>query len=87
MMQDIGRRYERVINNIHGRTGSLWNPVRAGMAPHPAAYPWSSHSHYSGRRANRLISAYPQYHALGASEEERPPQRGRPRKDVTEKLL
>jgi putative transposase len=159
MMQDIGRRYVRVINNIHGRTGSLWegrfkaslidsenylltchryieeNPVRGGMVPHPAAYPWSSHSHYSGNRANRLISAYPQYQALGASEEERramfqslfavplerrvleqiraaintdsafgsecfmqeaeaqlgrsvrPPQRGRPRKDVTEKLL
>jgi putative transposase len=24
MMQDIGRRYVRVINTIHGRTGSLW---------------------------------------------------------------
>jgi putative transposase len=24
MMQDIGRRYVRVINNIHGRSGSLW---------------------------------------------------------------
>ena len=24
MMQDIGRRYVRIINNIHGRTGSLW---------------------------------------------------------------
>jgi putative transposase len=24
MMQDVGRRYVRIINNIHGRTGSLW---------------------------------------------------------------
>jgi putative transposase len=24
MMQDIGRRYVRVFNTIHGRTGSLW---------------------------------------------------------------
>src|SRR3989442_4063672 len=24
MMQDVGRRYVRVINTIHGRTGSLW---------------------------------------------------------------
>ena len=24
MMQDIGRRYVRIINTIHGRTGSLW---------------------------------------------------------------
>jgi len=24
MMQDVGRRYVRVINGIHGRTGSLW---------------------------------------------------------------
>jgi putative transposase len=24
MLQDLGRRYVRVINNIHGRTGTLW---------------------------------------------------------------
>jgi putative transposase len=24
MMQDLGRRYVRVINMIHGRTGTLW---------------------------------------------------------------
>ena len=24
MMQDIGRRYVRILNSIHGRTGSLW---------------------------------------------------------------
>jgi putative transposase len=159
MMQDIGRRYVRVINSIHGRSGTLWegrfkaslidseryllachryiecNPVRAHMVPHAAAYPWSSHVHYAGGRANPLITAYPQYRELGSSDDERhaafsslfavpleqrvvdqvrtaintdsalgserfmqeaeallgrsvrPPQRGRPRKDVTEKLL
>jgi putative transposase len=159
MMQDIGRRYVRVINSTHGRSGSLWegrfkaslidsekylftchryiecNPVRAHMVQHAAAYPWSSHVHYAGGRVDRLITAYPQYHALGTSDEQRravfrslfavpieervledirtaintdsalgserfmqeaeaqlgrsvrPPQRGRPRKDVTEKLL
>jgi putative transposase len=159
MMQDIGRRYVRIINSIHGRTGTLWegrfkaslidseyylltchryiecNPVRAHMVPYAAAYPWSSHVHYMGSRVDRLVTAYPQYRALGASEDERraafqslcatpleqrvleqirtaintdsafgserfmqeaegqlgrsvrPPQRGRPRKDVTEKLL
>jgi len=159
MMQDIGRRYVRVINTIHERTGSLWegrfkaslidserylltchryiedNPVRARMVPHAVAHPWSSHAHYVGSRVDRLITRYPQYDALGASEDERrsafqslfsvpleqrvleqirtaintdsafgsehfmqeaetrlgrsvrPPQRGRPRKDVTEKLL
>lgn len=24
MMQDVGRRYVRVLNNVHGRTGTLW---------------------------------------------------------------
>src|SRR5689334_24024096 len=159
MMQDIGRRYVRVINNIHARTGSLWegrfkaslidsesylltchryieqNPVRACMVPCAAAYAWSSYLHYVGSRVSPLITAYPQYQALGATQDERrstfqslfavpleqrvlekirtaintdsafgserfmqeaeaqlgrsvrPAQRGRPRKDVTEKLL
>ena len=158
-MQDVGRRYVRVINGIHGRTGSLWegrfksslidseaylltchryieeNPVRARMVAQPAAYPWSSHTHYAGGRIDRLIVPYPQYELLGGSTSERsvafsalfaiplearlvdqirtaintdsavgsdafmqeaearlgrsvrPPQRGRPPKSVTEKLL
>lgn len=95
MMQDVGRRYVRVINTLHGRTGSLWegrfksslidserylltchryielNPVRAGLAKHPEAYPWSSHAHYTGARSDRFVSDYPQFSALGASEAER----------------
>src|SRR5258708_929984 len=95
MMQDIGRRYVRVINTIHGRTGALWegrfksslidsdrylltchryieqNPVRAGMVAEPGAYPWSSHAHYRGSRAQAWITDYPQYRSLGACEAER----------------
>src|SRR5207249_3259001 len=95
MLQDIGRRYVRVINTIHGRTGSLWegrfksslidserylltchryieqNPVRARMVKHAGAYAWSSNAHYTGNRAQSLISEYPQYRALGASTAER----------------
>lgn len=47
------------------------NPVRAHMVAHAAAYPWSSHLHYAACRVNRLITGYPEYHALGASEQER----------------
>ena len=159
MMQDVGRRYVRVINTLHGRTGSLWegrfksslidserylltchryielNPVRAGIATEPGAYLWSSHAHYAGGRRNGLLTDYPQFRALGTSDEDRraafrslfsqpleerilkeiraaintdsalgseefmqaaeaelgrsvrTPKRGRPAKDVTEKLL
>ena len=95
MMQDVGRRYVRVLNTIHDRTGSLWegrfksslidseryllnchryielNPVRAGMVGHSAAYPWSSHGHYSGARPNGLVSEHPEYERLGKSADER----------------
>jgi putative transposase len=95
MMQDIGRRYVRVINTVHGRTGSLWegrfksslvdsetylltchryiesNPVRAGMVAQPAVYPWSSHAHYAGLRANPLITEHAQFLALGRAVEDR----------------
>ena len=95
MMQDVGRRYVRVINGIHGRTGSLWegrfksslvdseaylltchryieeNPVRAHMVAQPAAYPWSSHTHYAGIRVDGMITPHPQYELLGRSAGER----------------
>jgi putative transposase len=95
MLQDIGRRYVRVINTIHGRTGSLWegrfksslidserylltchryielNPVRAGIVPVPAAYPWSSYGHYSGVRMDAFITEHPEYQQLGLGERER----------------
>jgi putative transposase len=95
MMQDLGRRYVRVINTIHARYGTLWqarfrcgpidsenyflvcqryielNPVRAGLVSQPAAYPWSSHSHYSAGKANKLITEHPVYLQLGATAPER----------------
>ncbi len=95
MMQDIGRRYVRVINTLHGRTGSLWegrfksslvdsesylltchryiecNPVRAGMVAQPRAYPWSSHAHYAGLRADPLITEHEQFLGLGRGLDER----------------
>jgi putative transposase len=41
------------------------NPVRAGMVSDPADYPWSSHQHYIGRRADKLITPHPLYWELG----------------------
>lgn len=41
------------------------NPVRAGMVPDPADYPWSSYHHYIGRRADKLITPHPLYWELG----------------------
>lgn len=63
MMQDIGRRYVRVINMI--------NPVRAGMVGHPAQYPWSSHGHYGSARPNGLITEHPEYQRLGPDDDAR----------------
>lgn len=41
------------------------NPVRAGLAADPAEYPWSSHGHYTGGRADRMITPHPLYWELG----------------------
>ena len=41
------------------------NPVRAGMVADPAEYPWSSHAHYIGRRADRIVTPHPLYWELG----------------------
>jgi putative transposase len=95
MLQDIGRRYVRVINNIHGRTGTLWegrfksslvdteryllichryielNPVRAGLATDPSAYPWSSHAHYASGKTDALITEHAGFQPLGATPAER----------------
>lgn len=89
MMQAVGRRYVRIFNQRHARTGTLWegrykstliqaeryllacmvymdlNPVRAGMVNDPADYPCSSHQHYIGRRADRLVHPHPLFWELG----------------------
>ncbi len=41
------------------------NPVRAGMAAQPGAWPWSSHTHYLGQRIDRLVTPHALYWALG----------------------
>jgi putative transposase len=41
------------------------NPVRAGLLADPADYGWSSHRHYIGRQADRLITPHPLYWELG----------------------
>jgi len=95
MLQDLGRRYVRTINDAHERTGTLWegrfkshlvdsdrylfvchryielNPVRAGIVAGPADFPWSSHQHYRGERADPLIQEHAAYLSLGSSANER----------------
>lgn len=41
------------------------NPVRAGIAPAAADYPWSSHAHYVGMATDKLITPHPLYWELG----------------------
>ncbi|NML47692.1 transposase [Ramlibacter sp. G-1-2-2] len=41
------------------------NPVRAGMVSDPAQYPWSSHQHYIGLKADKLVTPHPLYWDLG----------------------
>jgi putative transposase len=41
------------------------NPVRAFIAADPAAYPWSSHLHYVGRRVDKLVTPHALYWELG----------------------
>ncbi|HVL56894.1 MAG TPA: transposase [Burkholderiaceae bacterium] len=40
-------------------------PVRAGLAPVPGAYPWSSHRHYLGLAVDPLVRPHPSFWALG----------------------
>jgi putative transposase len=41
------------------------NPVRAGMVAQAADYAWSSHGHYVGLRADKLVTPHPLYWELG----------------------
>lgn len=47
------------------------NPVRAGIAIDPAAYPWSSYLHHIGLKADPLIVDHVLYWALGNTPFER----------------
>ncbi|MEJ8846542.1 transposase [Variovorax rhizosphaerae] len=41
------------------------NPVRDGVVHEAREYPWSSHNHYAGLRADRLLTPHPLYWTLG----------------------
>jgi putative transposase len=41
------------------------NPVRAGMVHAPLAHRWSSHAHYVGQTADKLVTPHPLVWALG----------------------
>ena len=41
------------------------NPVRAGMVQSPVDFPWSSHRHYAGMQADRLLTPHPLFWELG----------------------
>ncbi len=41
------------------------NPVRAGLVAQAADYSWSSHGHYIGRRADKLVTPHPLVWELG----------------------
>lgn len=41
------------------------NPVRSGMVSKAADYPWSSHLHYCGAKADRLITPHALFWELG----------------------
>ena len=47
------------------------NPVRANLARHPVDYAWSSYKGNSGARNDPLLSAHPEYIALGSCTEAR----------------
>ena len=47
------------------------NPVRAGLAPHPAQYAWSSYKPNAGVGDDSLLSPHPEYLALADTAERR----------------
>ena len=59
------------------------NPLRAGMVPSPADYPWSSYPHHIGVRTDPLITDHPLYWALGNT----PFEREAAYKDLAEQAL
>jgi len=47
------------------------NPVRAGLAPHPGAYPWSSYRANALGEDDAVLTPHPHYCSLGRSPLER----------------
>ncbi len=86
-VRDINERYGRTGSRVEGRYKARSirddahliacmryiesNPVRAGMTPSAAQYPWSSFAcNVSGAR-DALVSPHPLYNMLGASDTDR----------------
>jgi putative transposase len=47
------------------------NPVRAGLAAHPGAYPWSSYRANALGEDDALVTPHPHYYSLGRSPDAR----------------
>ena len=47
------------------------NPVRAGLAAHPGAYPWSSYRTNALGEDDALVTPHPHYYSLGRSPDAR----------------
>ena len=47
------------------------NPVRAGLAAHPGAYPWSSYRPNALGEDSALVTPHPHYYSLGRSPDAR----------------
>jgi putative transposase len=48
-----------------------FQPVRAGIAKHPANYRWSSHAHHALGAVDELVTEHAKYRNLGADAGER----------------
>lgn len=48
-----------------------WNPVRAGIVPHPGQYRWSSYRANALGLDDALVAPHPWYYALGRTPEAR----------------
>lgn len=86
-VQHVNRRYHRTGTLWEGRFRSCLvqaeayfvacqryvelNPVRAGMVPDPADYPWSSFAANAGAQPDPAITPHPLYLALGQTPETR----------------
>ena len=55
-----------MLNNVHGRTGTLWEDRFRSSLVHDERYyyPWCSYAHYTGSCVNPLITEHPAFHAL-----------------------
>lgn len=63
-----GRFKSTVLQDTHWLAAATFldsHPLRTHGGPLAPEYPWSSHGHYTGAKADRLITPHPAYWALG----------------------